>query len=247
MKGSVGLSRPCLSLKLVSDKVGSLLCCHGSPNKYSRLDSKLETKVLEVKRNAPATLSIRSINALILKFPHFREGLKEIRTVFEQFDEDSNGAIDREELKKCLQKLQFHVGEEEIDELFRSCDVDDNEKIKFNEFIVLLCLIYLLMDAPSSGSTSKIGSPVVESTFNTIVEAFLFLDKNGDGKLHKKDVVKAFNDAFPLEKSPSHVTRTRFKEMDWDRSGKISFRKFLFAFLDWVGIDGDDEDHMAEI
>nr|GMD80588.1 probable calcium-binding protein CML22 isoform X1 [Ipomoea batatas] len=236
-----------MSLKLVSDKVGSLLCCHSSPNKYSRLDSKLETKVLEVKRNAPATLSIRSINALILKFPHFREGLKEIRSVFEQYDEDSNGAIDRDELKKCLQKLQFHVGEEEIDELFRSCDVDDNEKIQFHEFIVLLCLIYLLMDAPSSDSTSKIGSPVVESTFNTIVEAFLFLDKNGDGKLHKKDVVRAFNDAFPLEKSPSHVTRTRFKEMDWDRSGKISFRKFLFAFLDWVGIDGDDdEDHMAE-
>lgn len=79
--------------------------------------------------------------------------------LFATSDEDSNGAIDREELKKCLQKLQFHVGEEEIDELFRSCDVDDNEKIQFNEFIVLLCLIYLLMDSPSSGSVSKVPIP----------------------------------------------------------------------------------------
>lgn len=30
-------------------------------------------------------------------------------------------------------------------------------------------------------------------------------------------------------------------EMDWNRSGKVSFRQFLFAFLDWVGIDTDDE------
>lgn len=67
-------------------------------------------------------------------------------------DEDSNGTIDREELKKCLQKLQLHLTEEEVEDLFYSCDIDGSEGIQFNEFIVLLCLIYLLKE-PSSSNT----------------------------------------------------------------------------------------------
>jgi hypothetical protein len=67
-------------------------------------------------------------------------------------DEDSNGTIDREELKKCLQKLQLHMTEEEVEDLFHSCDINGSEGIQFNEFIVLLCLIYLLKE-PSSSDT----------------------------------------------------------------------------------------------
>lgn len=58
--------------------------------------------------------------------------------------------------------------------------------------------------------TSRMGSPELEATFDTIVEAFLFLDNNGDGKLHKKDMVKALKEASPREKSSAHITRTRF-------------------------------------
>lgn len=54
------------------------------------------------------------------------------------------------------------------------------------------------------------GSPELKSTFDTIIEAFLFLDKNGDGKLDKKDMIKAMNAAFPKEKSPTHITMSRF-------------------------------------
>lgn len=234
-------------LESLSNKIGSLLCFWNAPKKYRRLDAKLEKKMVELKRSSSGPSKFRSMNSIILKFPQFKEGLKEIKDVFEQFDEDSNGTIDREELKKCINKLHFHVKEEEIDDLFDSCDVDEKEGIQFNEFIVLLCLLYLLVDSSSSSNnTSRVVSPELEATFNTIVEAFLFLDKTGDGKLHKKDVIKALNEECPSEKSPSHVIRTRFKEMDWDRSGKVRFRQFLFAFLDWVGVDTDDENHTAQ-
>lgn len=53
-------------------------------------------------------------------------------------------------------------------------------------------------------------SPQIEAIFTMITEVFLFLDKNGVGKLKKKDVVKALNEASPKEKSPSHITRSRF-------------------------------------
>ncbi|XP_059651711.1 probable calcium-binding protein CML22 isoform X2 [Cornus florida] len=236
------MSKPCPALKSLSNKVGGMLCCRNSPNKYKRLDTKLERKMMEVKKSASGNNIFKSFNSIILRFPQFKEGLKDIRGMFERYDEDSNGTIDREELKKCLQKLQLCPTEKEIDDLFHSCDIDGSEGIQFNEFIVLLCLIYLLIDPSTSPHmTSKVGSPQLEATFDTIIEAFLFLDKNGDGKLNKKDVVKALNDASPWEKSPSHVTRTRFKEMDCDRNGNVSFREFLFALIDWVGIDTDDE------
>lgn len=72
-------------------------------------------------------------------------------------DEDSNGTIDHGELKKCFQKLQLHLTEKEIDDLYHSCDVDGNEGIQFTEFVVLLCLIYLLGKpaiAPNDVSTT---------------------------------------------------------------------------------------------
>lgn len=54
------------------------------------------------------------------------------------------------------------------------------------------------------------GSPELKATFDAIVEVFLFLDKNGDGKLKKKDMIKALNESSPWEKSPAHITRSRF-------------------------------------
>lgn len=65
-------------------------------------------------------------------------------------DEDSNGAIDHEELKKCFHKLEIESTEEEINDLFDACDINDEMGMKFNEFIVLLCLVYLLKDDPTA-------------------------------------------------------------------------------------------------
>ncbi|XP_021290974.1 probable calcium-binding protein CML22 isoform X2 [Herrania umbratica] len=238
----MGKCRPCPSLKSLSSRIEGMLCHCGSPNKYKKLDSKLERKMIEMKRSASGQSNFKSIDSIIVRFPQFRDGLKNLRGVFEQYDEDSNGTIDREELNKCLEKLQFHQTKEEVEDLFHSCDIDGSQGIQFNEFIVLLCLIYLLMKPSSSPDTTlKMDSPQLEATFDTIVEAFLFLDKNGDGKLNKKDMTKALNEASPWERSPARVTSTRFKEMDWDKNGKVSFREFLFAFINWVGIESDEE------
>ncbi|GLU08708.1 hypothetical protein SLE2022_256050 [Rubroshorea leprosula] len=246
----MGTCHPGPSLKSLPNKVGGMLCGWGSPDKYRRLHEKLERKMIEVRKTASGRSNFKSIDSIIMKFPQFKEGFTNLRGVFLQYDEDSNGSIDREELKKCLEKLQLHLSEEEVEDLFHSCDVDGSQGIQFNEFIVLLCIIYLLMEPDSSpdiaSTTSKMGSPDIESTFNTIVDVFLFLDKNGDGKLNKKDMIKALNDSTPLEKSPAYVTRTRFKEMDWVEKGEVSFREFLFAFINWVGIDSDEEEITVE-
>lgn len=65
-------------------------------------------------------------------------------------DEDSNGAIDPEELKRCFHKLEITFSEEEISDLFEACDINEDMGMKFNEFIVLLCLVYLLKEDPTA-------------------------------------------------------------------------------------------------
>jgi calcium-binding protein CML len=30
--------------------------------------------------------------------------------------------------------------------------------------------------------------------------------------------------------------------MDWDKDGMITFKEFLFAFTDWVGLENDEEE-----
>jgi calcium-binding protein CML len=246
MKDSTGTSSP--ALKALSSKVGGMLCCGTATNKYERLDTKLEKKIMEFKKSSSGLNNhFRSINSIILRFPQFKEGLKEIQGVFEHYDEDSNGTIDHEELHKCLEKLQIRLTEQEIEDLFDSCDMNGREGIQFHEFIVLLCLMYLLVDPNTSPQTaSEMGSPQLKATFDTIVEAFMFLDRNGDGKLNKKEMVKALNDACPSEKSPAHITRNRFDEMDSDKNGEVSFREFLYALVNWVGIDGDDDIPITE-
>ena len=72
-------------MKTLSDKVGGMLCCRGSVNKYSRLDAKLEKRMAEFKRGSSGQSNFRSIDSIILRFPQFREELKNIRNVFDLY------------------------------------------------------------------------------------------------------------------------------------------------------------------
>ncbi|KAL1200523.1 putative calcium-binding protein CML22 [Cardamine amara subsp. amara] len=224
-------------------------CCVNSENKkkFAELDAKLAQKMVESWRNYPGHRRLKSMDSIIMSFPKLREGLRNIRSVFESYDNDRNGTIDMKELKKCLEELTLSLSEEEVKGLYGWCDVDGSKGIQLNEFIVLLCLIYLLAkpSSESNAESREIRPKLVESIFDPIVEVFLFLDKDGKGKLNKADVIKTLNsEDYPLERSPSHVTNMRFEEMDWGRKGKVGFREFLFAFMSWVGLD-DADDYMS--
>eukprot|EP01018_Ginkgo_biloba_P015875 Gb_04277 [translate_table: standard] len=156
-------------------------------------------------------------------------------------DVDRNGTIDLEELKLCFQELQVSFTDEEIKELHRESDMDESKGIDFKEFIVLLALVYLLGDRADPTTNSRIGLPHLEATFDTIVDTFVFFDKNGDGYVTKKEMVQAIHEVSPVERTADDIGIKRFREMDWNRNGTITFKEFLFAFTNWVGVE-DDED-----
>ncbi|CAL9056407.1 probable calcium-binding protein CML22 isoform X2 [Musa acuminata AAA Group] len=244
MKETSGLLRSFSALKSFSDKVGDAFAKLSSSIKHRKDHQNLKRRLLEAmkQRGYSNQNTFRSINSIIMWFPHFKEGLQNIKNIFEKCDEDSNGTMDHEELKKCLRMLQIQLSEKDIDRLYHYCDMDENKGIQYHEFIVLLCFAYLLAGPDSAtNNMSNSASRHVEATFDKLAEAFAFLDKNGDGKLDKKDIILALNEAPSKEKSPTHITSRRFKEMDRNKDGTVSFKEFLFSVIKWIGIDTDHE------
>nr|DAD24240.1 TPA_asm: hypothetical protein HUJ06_025703 [Nelumbo nucifera] len=226
--------------------MGGTLGKGDSPRKGWTPETKLEAKMVEaMQRRASKGCVMKSFDSIVLKFPKIDESFRNCKTIFEQFDEDSNGAIDPEELKHCFHKLEISFTEEEISDLFEACDIHENMGMKFNEFIVLLCLVYLLKEDPAALQfKSKMGFPNLEATFETLVDAFVFLDKNRDGYVSKNEMVQAINETTSGERSSGRIAMKRF-EMDWDKNGMVTFKEFLFAFTRWVGMD-DIEDEEGE-
>ncbi|PIN23828.1 Calmodulin and related proteins (EF-Hand superfamily) [Handroanthus impetiginosus] len=216
----------------------------GDSHKSSVPETKLEAKIIEaMKRRAAEGSNIKSFDSIILKFPKIDESLRKCKATFQDFDEDKNGAIDPKELKHCFHKLEISFSDEEINDLFGACDINEDMKINFNEFIVLLCLVYLLKEDPTAHhAKSQMGIPNLEATFEKLVDAFVFLDKNKDGYVCRSEMVDAINETTTGERSSGRIAMKRFEEMDWDKNGMVNFKEFLFAFTHWVGIEDIDDE-----
>ncbi|WVZ79430.1 hypothetical protein U9M48_027010 [Paspalum notatum var. saurae] len=245
--------------------MGAVLGRHDTHKKNFH-GSKLEAKMVDsMQQRASHGTSLKSFDSIVMKFPKIDESFRKCKTIFEQFDEDSNGEIDKEELKHCFHKLEISFTEEEIYDLFEACDINEDMGMKFNEFIVFLCLVYLLNEPAVSEAVSfiirinshsniltaflvvatekiKMGLGNLESTFETLVDAFVFLDKNKDGYVSKDEMIQAINETTTGERSSGRIAMKRFEEMDWDKNGMVTFKEFLFAFTRWVGIDENEDD-----
>lgn len=186
------------------------MCCITKSSERKSLDGKLGKKIAEIRRNKFGQSRLKTVDSIVMLFPMFHERLKTLRGMFEQFDEDSNGSIEPNELKGFLDHLELHLPEQEIENLFHYCDIDGSKGIQFNEFIVLLCLIHLLTEPLSYDTSPKAELAKLGEVFNTIVEVFLFFDKNGDGKLNQKDMIRTLNETNPRERSPARITKDRF-------------------------------------
>ncbi|CAM6081941.1 unnamed protein product [Calypogeia fissa] len=223
--------------------MGAKSSTHGKAAESSKITKRMVEAMAERAKRGQST--IKTFNSIILKFPKIDEAFEAVKTVFKKFDVDRSGTIDLGELRTCFEELQVNFTEEEVREYYEESDLDGSQGIDFKEFIVLLALVYLLGE-PIEGSShkaqhSKIGLPQLEATFDTIVQAFVFFDANGDGYISKEEIIQSINQIYPSQIYPSRsadrLGLERFEEMDWDHNGLVTFKEFLFAFTDWVGLE----------
>ena len=60
--------------------------------------------------------------------------LAELRKAFDVMDENKDGQVTKDELKKLLQGLGEEVTDEIVDEMINIADIDGDGKVNFEEF-----------------------------------------------------------------------------------------------------------------
>ncbi len=224
------------------------------------LVEELKKRVQEQKRcQSPR---VRNLNSILMKFPHIKEGFEQMRGVFDTVDTDGSGDIDFQEWCDAMKNhgLTIDMPEKHQLNVWREADVDGNNLIDFKEFVVVMAFLYLMdyvaLDENQSGrlTDSQHARTLhlhekVRTSIDLVVDAFLFFDKDGDGRIKKDEVMRGLDTSYGVSGKKhgvghpsSGIWKKRFAEMDCDHSGSISLKEFIFAFENWVGLDEAEED-----
>ena len=59
----------------------------------------------------------------------------QLKEAFDEFDKDKSGSLDLDEVVKLAAKLGAKAAKKELEELFKSIDVDHDNKLSFEEFL----------------------------------------------------------------------------------------------------------------
>ena len=62
----------------------------------------------------------------------------QLKAAFCYFDKDGNGSITKEELRECLESEEFTLTEDEITNLIKGVDINEDGKIDYMEFISMM-------------------------------------------------------------------------------------------------------------
>jgi len=131
------------------------------------------------------------------------------------------------------------VSDDEVKEIFAAADDDGNAKLSFQEFLVFLCVGYLLKKIPEVEALVESHRGVFRTAFETAVDAFDVFDFGNQGVIVLSEVRSTLTTT--TTSVSSDTLMARMAEMDKDGNGYVTFPQFLMAFCDWVG-GGDDED-----
>ena len=63
------------------------------------------------------------------------EKTTKIKKIFDQFDKDKDGYINKKELNSLAIALNNQLSPAELQDLFRDLDIDNSDKITWDEFI----------------------------------------------------------------------------------------------------------------
>ena len=136
------------------------------------------------------------------------EQRKELQDVFDQFDKDKDGKISAKELENAMQSMGQNPTVDEVQEMMREVDLNQDGKIDFDEFMYLM--------TKSSPDTQ---------TEDEVINAFRVFDKEGNGLISSaelKHIMMTIGDKMTEEEADEMVN-----EADIDEDGMINYEKFV--------------------
>ena len=136
------------------------------------------------------------------------EQRKDYQDIFDQFDKDKDGKISGKELEKAMISMGQNPTEDEINEMMREVDLNQDGKIDFEEFMILM--------TKSSPDTK---------TEEEVINAFRVFDKEGNGLIASselKHIMMTIGDKMTEEEADEMVN-----EADIDEDGMINYEEFV--------------------
>jgi len=147
------------------------------------------------------------------------EKLEDMKRAFKVFDENDDGRISKEELKKVLKEAKVDASDEQMEQFMKKVDTDGNGSLDFSEFCEMMKEIML---------------ESLEKT-KQMREIFDAIDTNGDKKIQDTELQKALSqivgDEVELEEAQLVI-----KAVDKDDDGHINFEEFV-TMLHMLNLD----------
>ena len=163
-------------------------------------------------------------------------------------------------MKDNLGKIMQHIGADmdrkDLEEIFLESDMKRDHCLDFDEFVVSLAIGYLLNVVPNFGPNAKKieaekasngGSGHFEAglkdqigdAFDIVVDAYLMCDADASGTIKWDEMNMIMGEGNNKGFNSKYLNKERWKELDWDQNGTITFQEFLLGFEGWVGIEDD--------
>ena len=176
-----------------------------SPNEKGAVD-KISLKHLEnYKNNCNFKKFVLTYMATRLK----EKEINELKKMFLEIDTNKDGTLSVSEIKQCLMKLnkqnKISLTTKEIEDIFKSIDVNNSKRIEYTEFIT---------------------SMLEESSYckeEKLMEIFRMLDKDCSGKISKYEVKRALNN----QKVNESDLQKFMKDFDLNSDGEIDYYEFV--------------------
>ena len=136
------------------------------------------------------------------------EQRKDLQDIFDQFDKDKDGKISGKELANAMFSMGQNPTDDEINEMMREVDLNQDGKIDFDEFMILMT-----KSSPETQAEEE------------VINAFRVFDKEGNGLIASselKHIMMTIGDKMSEEEAEEMVN-----EADIDEDGMINYEEFV--------------------
>jgi calcium-dependent protein kinase len=214
--------------KEAKDLISKMLC-YNAKDRISALDAlnhvwlksykEIDYKILNSKAALESLTQLRKFKAgeklkqvamtFIVSQLTKEKDKKDLQALFKAMDENGDGVLSKQEMLDGYRKVFGETfDEEQVSEIFKKVDTDDNGCIDYHEFLL--------------------ASMKDESIFSkqNLKEAFNYLDKDGSGEISLDEIKAVLNETKVISDEAWHKIIT---EVDKNGDGVISFDEFLLV------------------
>ena len=149
-----------------------------------------------------------SMAYLIHNYPQMKDVINASK-LFNKIDEDDDCIINKKELLEGLKtKYNTNIKEEDVEQIFKNIDLNNNGHIDYEEFVAAAVNKRKFMNK------------------NVLMLAFNFFDKNNSGEITFDEIEEVFKSSV-VDKSKIHESFEKImKEIDLNIDGKVTFDEF---------------------